>query len=244
RLEIEVLDSPTPTTIADLDKLQIKQTVLQPAYRRLKYQWHDTLLSRLEEDFSNFITTGSNMKSSGEINQKRFTTFQKTEVISPMVQKLVEETFALPNKIRESYIRQWRRGLIKRATALVKFIQDETSAILAKGMSSSLTATATAAMINENSHHSTININNTNIPSNNINSNNHIHNIISNTSSSSSSSIPSSSNRLQQQQQDIVQRMMEASGLTSWHDFLVVITMADKLRPGIMEFVDSYSNRL
>ncbi|CAO3617746.1 unnamed protein product [Cunninghamella blakesleeana] len=253
RLEIEVLESPTPTTIVDLDKLQIKQTVLQPAYRRLKYQWHDTFLNKLEEDFSHFITTGSHMKPYGEINQKRFATFQKTEVIAPMVQKLVQETFALPNKIRESYIRQWQRGLIKRAISLVKFIQDETSAILAKGMTSSMNPTTPTSM-SENDNNNLMNTNMSIPNTNNSNNNITLPNIpLSSTTMASSTtsagtatltSSSSSSTRLQQQRQDIVQRMMDAFGITSWQDYLVIITVADKLRPGVMEFVDSYSNRL
>ncbi|KAI8081719.1 C9orf72-like protein family-domain-containing protein [Halteromyces radiatus] len=198
RLETALLKSPVPTTLVDLNKLQVKQTLLQPGYRQLMYQCHDVFLNRLEDDLYMYTTTGGNIKSHTESSQKRPLTLQPTKDIAPMIQSLLDETFQLPTRMREAYIRQWRRGLIKQATALVKFIEDETSAILAQSSSSPSTGTSSANMTE-----STV---------------------------STSSLVPSS--------------MMDALGINSWQDFLVILTTADKLRPGMVGFVDSYSNRL
>ncbi|ORX43175.1 hypothetical protein DM01DRAFT_261488 [Hesseltinella vesiculosa] len=198
RLEMLLMKSPVPTTVVDLTKMQIKQTLLQPSYRRSAYQWQDTFLHRAEEDFSFFVTNGH--KPPAEAPVKRMFALQRTEQEAPMVQTLIQEAFQLPDRCREAYVRQWRQALIKQAAALVKFVQDESSALLAH---------ATTA----NDHQT------------------------STSSSTSSSMTPSLSN-------DIVQRMMDALGIIHWDDFLLILTQADKMRPGMMEFVDSYSKRL
>ncbi|CAO3592733.1 unnamed protein product [Absidia cylindrospora] len=267
RLETVVLKSPVPTTLVDLNKMQIKQTVLQPGYRRLAYQYHDTFLSRLEDDIYAYTTSGGYSKAYNEAQQRKPFTFQTTNAVSPMVKTLIDETFQLPSRLREPFIRQWRRGLIKRATCLAKFIEVETSAILAKASSSSFSSAPSASV----SSTSDSTITTSTKYNHNTNTNNNISNSNSNDNSSSSknrntasnipATLPTSStssttaanaapSSLQAnittspQQQDIVQRMMDAIDTTSWQDFLVVLTMADKLRPGMVEFVDSYSNRL
>ncbi|ORZ23156.1 hypothetical protein BCR42DRAFT_318719 [Absidia repens] len=270
RLETIVLKSPVPTTLVDLNKMQIKQTVLQPGYRRLAYQYHDTFLSRLEDDVYVYTTSGGYSKAYNEAQQKKPFTFQTTNAVSPMVKALINETFQLPSRLREPYIRQWRRGLIKRATCLAKFIEVETSAILAKASSSSSFSSAPSASISSTSdttttkstkyNYNTNTNTNTNI-SNSISNDNSGSNKTRNTASNISAILPESPTSsttaanaapaslqanitTSPQQQDIVQRMMDAIDITSWQDFLVVLTMADKLRPGMVEFVDSYSNRL
>jgi hypothetical protein len=70
RLETAVLKSPLPTTLVDLNKLQIKQTILQPGYRRLVYQWHDTFLARLEDDVYAYANSGGYNKTHSEAGQK------------------------------------------------------------------------------------------------------------------------------------------------------------------------------
>lgn len=43
-----------------------------------------------------------------------------------MVQTLLDETRKVPTRMREAYVRQWRRTLVRRALAMIKFVQDET----------------------------------------------------------------------------------------------------------------------
>ncbi|KAG0254378.1 hypothetical protein BG011_005796 [Mortierella polycephala] len=44
---------------------------------------------------------------------------------APMIENLVRCVVGLPIEMREGYVRQWRRGLVKRALALVKFAKKE-----------------------------------------------------------------------------------------------------------------------
>ena len=86
--------------------------------------------------------------------------------------------------------------MIKQAAALVKFVQDESSALLAHATSSGGDHQPTASMA------------------------------------------------AMDHANDIVHRMMEALGIATWDDFVIILTQADKLRPGMVDFVDSYSKRL
>ncbi|KAF9168284.1 hypothetical protein DFQ26_000115 [Actinomortierella ambigua] len=44
---------------------------------------------------------------------------------APMIEDLVRCVVALPIEMREGYVRQWRRGLMKRALVIVKFVRKE-----------------------------------------------------------------------------------------------------------------------
>ncbi|KAG0278370.1 hypothetical protein BGZ95_004157 [Linnemannia exigua] len=44
---------------------------------------------------------------------------------APMVENLVRCAVGLPIEMREGYVRQWRRGLVKRSMSLVKFVRKE-----------------------------------------------------------------------------------------------------------------------
>ncbi|KAF9973875.1 hypothetical protein BGZ65_009022, partial [Modicella reniformis] len=44
---------------------------------------------------------------------------------APMVENLVRCVVGLPIEMREGYVRQWRRGLVKRALMLVKYVKKE-----------------------------------------------------------------------------------------------------------------------
>ncbi|KAK3807612.1 MAG: C9orf72-like protein family-domain-containing protein [Benniella sp.] len=44
---------------------------------------------------------------------------------APMVENLVRCVVGLPIEMREGYVRQWRRGLVKRALTLVKYVKNE-----------------------------------------------------------------------------------------------------------------------
>ncbi|KAF9113327.1 hypothetical protein BGX27_001777 [Mortierella sp. AM989] len=50
---------------------------------------------------------------------------KQVQVAAPMVENLVRCVVGLPIEMREGYVRQWRRGLLKRASALVKFVTKE-----------------------------------------------------------------------------------------------------------------------
>ena len=52
--------------------------------------------------------------------------FERTDQVAPMVQTLIDELRRIPIRMRESYIRQWRRCLVKKALAMIKFVEDET----------------------------------------------------------------------------------------------------------------------
>ena len=57
---------------------------------------------------------------------KRSSVFERTDQVAPMVQTLIDELRRIPIRMRESYIRQWRRCLVKKALAMIKFVEDET----------------------------------------------------------------------------------------------------------------------
>ncbi|KAF9921373.1 hypothetical protein FBU30_008621 [Linnemannia zychae] len=47
------------------------------------------------------------------------------QTAAPMIENLVRCVVGLPIEMREGYVRQWRRGLVKRSMALVKFVRKE-----------------------------------------------------------------------------------------------------------------------
>lgn len=57
---------------------------------------------------------------------KRQTIFERADGVAPMVQVLLDETRKVPARIRESYVKQWRRLLVRKALAMIKFVQNET----------------------------------------------------------------------------------------------------------------------
>ncbi|KAG0323786.1 hypothetical protein BGZ99_002498 [Dissophora globulifera] len=52
-------------------------------------------------------------------------TVRQVQIAAPMVENLVRCVVGLPIEMREGYVRQWRRGLVKRALAVVKFVKKE-----------------------------------------------------------------------------------------------------------------------
>ncbi|KAF9151392.1 hypothetical protein BG015_006725 [Linnemannia schmuckeri] len=50
---------------------------------------------------------------------------RQVQSAAPMVENLVRCTVGLPIEMREGYVRQWRRGLVKRSMSLVKFVRKE-----------------------------------------------------------------------------------------------------------------------
>ncbi|KAI9485699.1 MAG: hypothetical protein EXX96DRAFT_16551 [Benjaminiella poitrasii] len=126
RIELAVLDSTVPTTFVDLTRLIIRKTPLYSTYAQLRMQYHAFVSSRLEESLVNYVGETNTTNSSLNDWTKRHGILEKTDSIAPMVQGLLDETRRLPVRLRESYIRQWRRTLVRKALAMIKFVQDET----------------------------------------------------------------------------------------------------------------------
>lgn len=179
KVEIAVLDSTVPTTLVDMTRLIVRKTPLFNSYDQLKLQYYTASSFKLEENFANFINDNSATVNNMNDWSKRQSVFEKTDCIAPMVQTLLDETRRIPTRMRESYVRQWRRSLIKRALAMIKFVEDETPVILCQ-------------------------------PTDN----------------------------------DLTTRIMNALALYHMPDFTIVLTQAEKLRPGMVDFITTYSKRL
>jgi hypothetical protein len=126
KVEIAVLDSTVPTTLVDMTRLIVRKTPLFNSYDQLKLQYYTASSFKLEENFANFINDNNATVNNMNDWSKRQSVFEKTDCIAPMVQTLLDETRRIPTRMRESYVRQWRRSLIKRALAMIKFVEDET----------------------------------------------------------------------------------------------------------------------
>ncbi|EPB90790.1 hypothetical protein HMPREF1544_02368 [Mucor circinelloides 1006PhL] len=179
KVEIAVLDSTVPTTLVDMTRLIVRKTPLFNSYHQLKSQYHAAVSSKLEDNFAAFVNDNNATVNNMNDWNKRQSVFERTDCIAPMVQTLLDETRRIPTRMREAYLRQWRRSLIKRALAMIKFVQDETPVILCQ-------------------------------PSDN----------------------------------DLATRIMNALALYHMSDFTIVLTQAEKLRPGMVDFITTYSKRL
>ncbi|CAO3630967.1 unnamed protein product [Mucor fragilis] len=179
KVEIAVLDSTVPTTLVDMTRLIVRKTPLFNSYHQLKSQYHAAVASKLEDNFASFANDSSATVNNMNDWNKRQNVFERTDCIAPMVQTLLDETRRIPTRMREAYLRQWRRSLIKRALAMIKFVQDETPMILCQ-------------------------------PSDN----------------------------------DLTTRIMNALALYHMSDFTIVLTQAEKLRPGMVDFITTYSKKL
>ncbi|KAI9359035.1 hypothetical protein BD770DRAFT_320178 [Pilaira anomala] len=124
KIEIAVLDSTLPTTLVDLTRLIVRKTPLYADYHQLKSQYYTAMSSKLEDNLLNYMNDGVNITLNDW--SKRQQIFEKSDGIAPMVQTLIDETRKIPARMRESYVRQWRRSLVRRALAMIKFVQDET----------------------------------------------------------------------------------------------------------------------
>ncbi|KAI8641515.1 hypothetical protein BD408DRAFT_345896 [Parasitella parasitica] len=126
KVEIAVLGSTVPTTLVDMTRLIVRKTPLFDSYDALKAQYNASSSSKLEENLVAFINDSNAAVNNMNDWSRRQSVFEKTDCIAPMVQTLLDETRRIPTQMRESYVRQWRRLLIKRALAMIKFVQDET----------------------------------------------------------------------------------------------------------------------
>ncbi|KAG1055613.1 hypothetical protein G6F46_004173 [Rhizopus delemar] len=172
RIELAVLDSIVPTTLVDMTRLVVKRTPLYNQYQQLRQSYQAAVFSKLENDV---LQRHSKLQMNDW--SKRSQVFEKVNSIAPMVQSLLEEVRRIPTRLRESYIKQWKRSLVKRALALIKYIEDETLAILGQ------------VKVKEN----------------------------------------------------FVKNVMNALSLYDLDDFTIVLTQAEKLKPGMINFITSFS---
>ncbi|KAF7721095.1 hypothetical protein EC973_005413 [Apophysomyces ossiformis] len=115
QMERVVLESVIPTTIVDMTRLIVKQTLLLPQYHQLHCQYQRWLMRRKEDEAS----------ARPDSEWKKQALMHRTDSIAPIVQNLLDETRKVPTRLREGYVRQWHRGLVKRGLALVKYVQEE-----------------------------------------------------------------------------------------------------------------------
>lgn len=110
-----------------MTRLIVRKTPLYHSYHHLRSKYQSLVSSKLEEKLIAFTNDGS-LGTSNHLNDwsKRQGIFERSESIAPMVQTLLDETRRIPPRVRESYVRQWRRSLVKRALAMIKFVEDET----------------------------------------------------------------------------------------------------------------------
>ncbi|KAI7902653.1 uncharacterized protein BX663DRAFT_435125 [Cokeromyces recurvatus] len=126
KIELAILKSAIPTTYVDMTRFIVKRTPLYNNYDQLRSQYQTLISSKLEENLVNFVSENNTTNFNLNDWNKRHYILEKTESIAPMVQTLLDEAHRLPVRLRESYIRQWRRVLVRRALAMIKFVQDET----------------------------------------------------------------------------------------------------------------------
>ncbi|CEJ02232.1 hypothetical protein RMCBS344292_16243 [Rhizopus microsporus] len=120
RIELAILDSNLPTTLVDMSRLIVKRTPLYKEYHRLRSNYHTALFAKLQHGFIQ-----RNTKTQMNDWNKRSQVFEVSNSIAPMVQSLLEEVRKIPAWLREAYIKQWKKSLIKRALAMIRFIEDE-----------------------------------------------------------------------------------------------------------------------
>ncbi|KAF9577782.1 hypothetical protein BGW38_006778 [Lunasporangiospora selenospora] len=80
-----------------------------------------------------FWSTGSRGSNGGSTRENNWTglewkgqkVIKPVTTAAPMIENLVRCAVGLPFEMREGYVRQWRRGLVKRSMALVKFVKKE-----------------------------------------------------------------------------------------------------------------------
>ncbi|KAI9016570.1 hypothetical protein CLU79DRAFT_318362 [Phycomyces nitens] len=126
KLETKVLQSTLPTTLVDMTRLVVKQTPLFPSYHQHQTQYLAHIDSKLDEELCLFASdqTRSSVPNT-DSGWKRHNIFNRTEAIAPLVQTLLDETRKVPTRMREAYIQQWRHLLIRKALALIKWVEEE-----------------------------------------------------------------------------------------------------------------------
>ncbi|KAL0074626.1 hypothetical protein J3Q64DRAFT_1649067 [Phycomyces blakesleeanus] len=126
KLETKVLQSSLPTTLVDMTRLVVKQTPMFPSYNQHQNQYLAYINSKLDEELCIFASGQTRSSApSADSGWKRHNIFNRTEAIAPLVQTLLDETRKVPTRMREAYIQQWRHLLIRKALALIKWVEEE-----------------------------------------------------------------------------------------------------------------------
>ncbi|KAI8997409.1 hypothetical protein BDB01DRAFT_36517 [Pilobolus umbonatus] len=130
KLELAVLDSIVPTTLIDMTGLVVRRTPLYNEYDQLKAEYHSTMLLKLDDSLMSYMNDPNRNMADLQDWSKRQNVLQRSECIAPMVQTLLDETCTIPTRMREAYVKHWRRCLVRRSMAMIKFVQDETQMIM------------------------------------------------------------------------------------------------------------------
>ncbi|KAI9312233.1 hypothetical protein BX666DRAFT_1866528 [Dichotomocladium elegans] len=115
-----VLESNFPTTLVDMARLHVKQTPLFPTYKKLQKEYQDWCATQLEEDLQSYMHATE--KSAIE---RQSSVFRRVDTVAPMVQALFDDIWNIPLRLREAYVQQWRRWLVRRAVAFINFVKEE-----------------------------------------------------------------------------------------------------------------------
>ncbi|OAQ33169.1 hypothetical protein K457DRAFT_47349, partial [Linnemannia elongata AG-77] len=115
-----ILSSPFPTTIVDTVRCKVEQTERFPKYTALRSEYRrEQTKCVIERSISRRENSWTSMEWKGQ------KVVRPVQSAAPMVENLVRCTVGLPIEMREGYVRQWRRGLVKRSMSLVKFVRKE-----------------------------------------------------------------------------------------------------------------------
>ncbi|KAG0231205.1 hypothetical protein BGW41_002233 [Actinomortierella wolfii] len=92
----------------------------------------ETVYQQQQQQQQGFWTTAASSASSSKravnwtsLEWKGQKVVKPVQKAAPMIEELVRCVVGLPIEMREGYVRQWRRGLMKRALVIVKFVRKE-----------------------------------------------------------------------------------------------------------------------
>ncbi|KAG0225009.1 hypothetical protein BGX31_007795 [Mortierella sp. GBA43] len=148
-----ILSSPFPTTIVDTVRCKVEQTEGLPKYSTLRSEYQKEQAKNVVDRTVCRVTAWNASNPPGSIPPENFQKSSGSEAsgfwggkrenswtsvewkgqkvvrqvqsAAPMVENLVRCVVGLPLEMREGYVRQWRRGLVKRALTLVKYVKTE-----------------------------------------------------------------------------------------------------------------------
>ncbi|KAI9283665.1 C9orf72-like protein family-domain-containing protein [Umbelopsis sp. AD052] len=125
-LDFLVLESPEPTTLVDLSRLTIEQTAVLPEYSRVRTEFYRLEEAHLEESALHAETNAWRLPAlEDESLEWTRQIFHTAKGIAPCVASMLKEIDRMPLTMREAFVRQWRRGLLRKALAVIKFLEDQ-----------------------------------------------------------------------------------------------------------------------
>ncbi|RUS22487.1 hypothetical protein BC937DRAFT_88747 [Endogone sp. FLAS-F59071] len=227
-----ILESPRPTTLVDLTRLSVEQTDLLPGYARTRAEFYRFMVAQMEDqtyvpgsqgsktgsmdaDTDDYLWTASS--PGGDFIGWSRPVFQPVKHAAPMVHTLLTDLFRLPSGMREAYVRQWRRWLVRKGLELIRVLEDETNAPL-----------LSPSLLSALNHHST----NSTAPSTRRSS------ISSFVNLWRSEEVPAAPVTVVSSPP--LKYLLHILGLANEHDFEIVLAQAEKLQPGMVEFARVY----